>query len=253
MPQPSIKQRQLARMEQRLGQPTGIALLMTVVLLLARTCLPASFIASSPNRTAKSVTQQRAESSAAERAELKGRLQAQLDALLEDDATAMRNWKTFCITSGLNPTAALRNQPAEAMGIFLAEAGSYKQSFLLEFFDSVRRPLVGLDSINGEDPVTKSLLVRDLTVKHLEALIKDDPNMEKHWSDFRTQRLEELMSGDGDAARQARQTMALKTSFARPKKIQPGSMEALSVREAYFDGRNTPPEFDLDRGREDLR
>jgi len=47
--------------------------------------------------------------------------------------------------------------------------------------------------------------------------------------------------------------MFLKASFASPKKIQPGTMEALIVREAHFDGTNTPPEFDLDRGREDLR
>lgn len=210
----------------------------------------ASFIASSPSRSAKMVTQRRAESSAAEAAELKGRLQAQLDVLLEDDATARRSWKAFCIKSGIKPTAALRHLPAEPMGLFLAEAASYKQSFLLEFLDTVRRPLVGLDSIDEEDPVTKSLLVRELTVKHLEALIKDDPSMEKHWSDFRTKRLEASLTRDGN---EARQMMSLKASFARPKKIQPGSMEALSVREAYYDGANTPPEYDLDRGREDLR
>jgi len=252
MSQPSIKQGQLARMERRPGQLTWTALLVTVVVLLPRSCyLPASIIASSsPNRGAKLVVQRRvATTSAAKAAELKGRLQAQLDALLEDDATARRSWKAFCSKSGLNPTAALRNQPAESMGLFLAEAGSYKQSFLLEFLDSVCRPLIGLDNINEDDPITKSAIVRELTVKQLEALIKEDPNMEKHWSDFRTKRLDKLFSSDTNEARRRESLKAIEWGDS----YFDGTMEALIVREAHFDGTNTPPEFDLDRGREDLR
>mmetsp|Transcript_6625 Transcript_6625/g.13570 ORF Transcript_6625/g.13570 Transcript_6625/m.13570 type:complete len:247 (-) Transcript_6625:84-824(-) len=246
-----MEQRRLARTKQRPRRLAGIALLAAIASQHPQSRLPASFVASSPDRGAKSVTQRRAEQSKADSAQLRGLLQLQLDALLEDDATARRSWKTFCSRAGLKPDAALRNQPAEAMGSFLAEPGSYKQSVLLEFLDSVRRPVVGLDSIDEDDPVTKSGLVRELTVKQLEALVEEDPDMERRWGEFRTGKLAQLAAPDED---EARARMAVRASFSRAKKIEPGTMEAMAAREAYFDGVNRmPPGFDLEGGRDDLR
>jgi len=240
-------------MKQRPRRLAGIALLAAIASQLPQSRLPASFVASSPRRGAKAVTQRPAAQSAAESAQLRGLLQAQLDALLEDDATARRSWKAFCGRVGLNPAAALRNQPAEAMGSFLAEPGSYKQSVLLEFLNSVRRPLVGMDSIDEDDPITKSGLVRELTVKQLEALIEEDPDMERRWSVFLSEKLAEIQA-QAPNEDEARTEMSLRASFSRAKKIQPGTMEALAAKEAYFDG--VPPRipgFDIEGGRDDLR
>jgi len=249
-PHPLMEERRLARTKQRPRRLAGIALLVAIASQLPRSRLPASFVASSPDRSAKSVTQRRAEQSAADSAQLRGRLQAQLNALLEDDAMARRSWKAFCGRASLKPDAALRYQPAEAMGSFLAEPGSYKQSVLLEFLDSIRRPLVGLDSIDEDDPVTKSGLARELTVKQLEALLEEGPDMARRWGELRTRKLAKLQAPDED---EARAEMALRASFSRSKKIQPGSMEALAVLEAYHDGVNRPPGFDLEGGRDELR
>mmetsp|Transcript_88660 Transcript_88660/g.251305 ORF Transcript_88660/g.251305 Transcript_88660/m.251305 type:complete len:248 (+) Transcript_88660:91-834(+) len=247
-----MEERRPAQLKQKPRILAGIALLAAIASQLPRSRLPASFVASLPRRGAKSVTQRPAAQSAADSAQLRGLLQAQLDALLEDDATARRSWKAFCGSVGLKPASALRSQPAEAMGSFLAEPGSYKQSVLLEFLNSVRRPLVGMDSIDEDDPVTKSGLVRELTVKQLEALIEEDPDMERRWSAFRTEKLAQLQA-QGPNEDEARTEMALRASFSRAKKIQPGSMEAMAAKEAYYDGVTRIPGFDIEGGRDDLR
>eukprot|EP00414_Alexandrium_minutum_P001995 CAMPEP_0113818998 /NCGR_PEP_ID=MMETSP0328-20130328/520_1 /TAXON_ID=39455 /ORGANISM="Alexandrium minutum" /LENGTH=288 /DNA_ID=CAMNT_0000786933 /DNA_START=83 /DNA_END=945 /DNA_ORIENTATION=- /assembly_acc=CAM_ASM_000350 len=246
-----MEERRLPKMKHWPRRLTGIALLAAIASQFPHGSPPASFIASSssssPGRGAESVTQRRAQQSAADAAPSRGLLQLQIDALLEDDASARRGWKAFCRKAGLEPAAALKDLPAEALGSFLAEPSSYKQSTLLEFLDNVRRPVVGLDSIDEDDPITKSGLVRELTVKHLKALLEEDSDMGRRWSKCRARKLAQLLAPDEDAARAE---MAMRASFARAKKIEPGTMEALAAKEAYYDGRNTMPGFDLDGGRD---
>mmetsp|Transcript_91111 Transcript_91111/g.237524 ORF Transcript_91111/g.237524 Transcript_91111/m.237524 type:complete len:259 (-) Transcript_91111:150-926(-) len=248
-----------SRMEQRPRRLAWSVLLLAVVasqvLLLLPRLLPASFVAA-PKRIAKSVTRRRAEPAGIPPGRLREALQAQLSGLLENDAIAKRSWATFCDKMGLKTSTALRNQPAEAMQSFLAEPGSYKQPVLLEFLklNSVNKPLIGLDRIDREehDPIIKSGLVRELTVKQLETLIDADPEMEKLWFEFRTEKLAQLQPTE-EEQREARQLMAMTASFARPKRIVPGTMEALAAQRRYEEGINIVPDFDMDSGEDDVR
>lgn len=179
-------------------------------------------------------------------------LRDQFGVFLVQNPAAKQSWRAFCEGRGLQPLAPLDKQPVEAMESFLADPAQYKQKELLEFLglDTVNVPLKGLHEIKEDDPIAKSALVRELTLKQLRALIAESPDMHRLWSKFWAGKLQ-AMVGEGED--DARKEMAMKSSFQQKKTPEPGTWDAMVMREKYFDGRSTPDDFNLDGGKDAIR
>jgi len=179
-------------------------------------------------------------------------LRDQFGTFLAQNPAAKKSWVAFCQGRGLQPLAPLDKQPAEAMEAFLADPALYKQKELLEFLglDTVNVPLKGLHEIKEDDPIAKSTLVRELTLKQLRALIAESPEMHRLWSKFWAEKLQAIV---GEGEDDARKEMAMKSSFQKAKTPEPGSWDAMVMREKYFDGRSTVGDFDIDGGKDAIR
>jgi len=177
----------------------------------------------------------------------------QLGTWLANDKGTKKSWQTFCKDRGLEPLAPLEKQPGEAMEDFLADPALYKQKELLEFLngDNVNVPLKGLHEIREDDPIAKSALVRELTLKQFRALIAESPEMLRLWSKFWAEKLTETVGTDDD---DARKEMAMKSSFEKAKTPEPGTWEAMQMAERYFDGQtNNLGDLDIDSGSDGVR
>lgn len=233
---------------KRLGR---FVLLLAVVashMLLRPRLVRAAFVAV-PSYASKALTKCSAvAANEQDSAEVRG----QLGTFLVNSPAAKQKWEAFCKGRGLEPLASLDKQPAEAMEAFLADPAQYKQKELLEFLglDTVNRPLTGLHKIQEDDPIAKAALVRELTLQQLRALIAESPEIHKLWNRFWAEKLEAIAGEGGDDARAA---MAMKASFARKKVPEPGTWEALVMKEQYMDGRSNIPGFDIDEGKNALR
>jgi len=173
----------------------------------------------------------------------------QLGTWLANDKGTKQKWQAFCKDRGLQPLAPLEKQPGEAMEDFLADPALYKQKELLTFLDSdnVNYKLKDMHKIREDDPIAKSALVRELTLKQFRALIKESPEVLRLWSKFWADQLTETV---GDDDEDARKEMAMKSSFEKAKTPEPGTWEAMQMRERYFDGQtNNLGDLDIDGGK----
>jgi len=180
-------------------------------------------------------------------------LRDQFGTFLASNPASKKSWQAFCQGRGLQPLAPLDKQPVEAMEAFLADPAQYKQKELLEFLglDTVNVPLKDVHKITEDDPIAKSVLVRELTLKQFRALIAENPEMHRLWNKFWSGKLR-AMIGEDEA--DARKEMAMKSSFEKAKTPEPGTWEAMEMRERFFDGRSNPTgDFDLDGGKDSIR
>mmetsp|Transcript_60165 Transcript_60165/g.162181 ORF Transcript_60165/g.162181 Transcript_60165/m.162181 type:complete len:257 (+) Transcript_60165:61-831(+) len=221
-------------------------------------CLSRAFAVAVPSRTARAATRRLAQIGGTMAGTSFGYsgpskvLRDLCGTYLATNPDAKQSWQTFCKARDLQPLAPLDKQPLEAMEAFLADPAQYKQKELLEFLglDTVNVPLKGVYDIKEDDPIIKSALVRELTLKQFRCLIAQDPEMNRKWSKFWVARLQALVGEDED---DARREMAMKSSFEKRKTPEPGTWDAMVLRERYFDGRSTVGEFDIDGGRDAMR
>mmetsp|Transcript_76726 Transcript_76726/g.217426 ORF Transcript_76726/g.217426 Transcript_76726/m.217426 type:complete len:257 (-) Transcript_76726:58-828(-) len=221
-------------------------------------CLSRAFVVAVPSRTARAATRRLAQIGGTMAGTSFGYsgpskvLRDLCGTYLATNPDAKQSWQEFCKARDLQPLAPLDKQPLEAMEAFLADPAQYKQKELLEFLglDTVNVPLKGVYDIKEDDPIIKSALVRELTLKQFRCLIAQDPEMNRKWSKFWVARLQALVGEDED---DARREMAMKSSFEKRKTPEPGTWDAMVMREKYFDGRSSVGEFDIDGGRDAMR
>lgn len=230
------------------------AIVVSHMLLPVPCSLRAVFVAV-PCRAARAVTKRSAVDSskqALEDARHKKMIRGQFGTFLVNNPAAKGSWTAFCNSRDLEPFIPLDKHPLEAMEAFLADPASYKQSELIEFLglDTVNRPLTALHSIEEDDPIAKSMLVRELTLKQVRAHIAEDSEVNRLWNKFWAEKLQAMAGEDEDDARAA---MAMKSSFTKRKVPAPGTWEAMVMKEKYHDGRSNVPDFDIDGGKNAIR
>mmetsp|Transcript_4967 Transcript_4967/g.12802 ORF Transcript_4967/g.12802 Transcript_4967/m.12802 type:complete len:261 (+) Transcript_4967:80-862(+) len=166
----------------------------------------------------------------------------QLSALLDADKVAKRKWDAQCKASGTKVGQPLDLYPVETLQSFLADPESYSQKVLLGFLEHARQPNLNMDSIDEDDPIAKSLIVRERTVALVRGVLGQEDGGGL-WVPYLVKVLDEMMDPSGDKQREAMERMSLMCSFGKKK----------TALEYWHDAQaGRVPGIDLDNGEEDI-